>query len=71
MVLAQSGIAVFDPAFRAPETHEGVAVSDLSNALADRHLQEQRLFLYGDPGLEKPGCTPQVPWKFSDTTVRY
>jgi len=49
IVMTLCGIAVFDLMFLERQVHEGVAVSDLNNAVLEMRRQEKNLFLYGDP----------------------
>jgi two-component system NtrC family sensor kinase len=49
IVITLCGIAVFDLMFLERQVHEGVAVSDLNNAVLEMRRQEKNLFLYGDP----------------------
>jgi len=49
IVVTLCGIAVFDLMFLERQVHEGVAVSDLNNAVLEMRRQEKNLFLYGDP----------------------
>jgi len=49
IVITLCGIAVFDLMFLERQVNEGVAVSDLNNAVLEMRRQEKNLFLYGDP----------------------
>lgn len=49
IVITLCGIAVFDLMFLERQVHEGVAVSDLNNAVLEMRRQEKNLFLYGNP----------------------
>jgi two-component system NtrC family sensor kinase len=49
IVITLCGIAVFDLMFLERQVHEGVAVSDLNNAVLEMRRQEKNLFLYRDP----------------------
>ncbi|HYQ72209.1 MAG TPA: hypothetical protein VET88_09815, partial [Gammaproteobacteria bacterium] len=49
IVITLCGIAVFNLMFLERQVHEGVAVSDLNNAVLEMRRQEKNLFLYGDP----------------------
>jgi two-component system NtrC family sensor kinase len=49
IVVTLCGIAVFDLMFLERQVHEGIAVSDLNNAVLEMRRQEKNLFLYGDP----------------------
>jgi len=49
IVIILCGIAVFDLMFLEQQVHEGVAVSDLNNAVLEMRRQEKNLFLYGNP----------------------
>ncbi len=49
IVITLCGIAVFELIFLERQVHEGVAVSDLNNAVLEMRRQEKNLFLYKDP----------------------
>ena len=50
IVLVLCGIAVSDLLFLETQVHEGVAVSDLKDAVLEMRRQEKNLFLYADTG---------------------
>jgi len=49
IVITLCGVAVFDLMFLERQVHEGVAVSDLNNAVLEMRRQEKNLFRYGKP----------------------
>ena len=46
----RKGCGSVDLLFLEKQVHEGVAMSDLNNAVLEMRLQEKNLFLYDDPG---------------------